>query len=120
VPAIAASAEITWRFPDDHGGQPWRSLYHSVIRARVYLYSHPAHDLRRQYGVEYYAQCLLQYLENLPDLGQRPLHFAAHSTGGIVLKKALTDAMSGATSNEASDRVVRCCFSVAFWGVPRE
>jgi hypothetical protein len=65
-------------------------------------------------------QCLLQYLENLPDLGQRPLHFAAHSTGGIVLKKALTDAMSGATLDEVSDRVVRCCFSVAFWGVPRE
>lgn len=118
VPAIAALPETTWRFPDDHDGQSWRSLYHSVAGARVYLYSHPSQDLRWQYGIEYYAQCLLRYLVNLPDLGHRPLHLAAHSTGGIVLKKALTDALSGATSDEASDRVVRCCFSVAFWGVP--
>jgi hypothetical protein len=118
VPAIGCNPTATWSLADDQRDLDHSSLYSEVTDARVYLYAHPPQDPFREYSIVHYAKALLAYLVQLPLLGQRPLHFAAHSTGGIVVKQALSLALNH--EHEKHVAIIRKCFSVAFWGVPRK
>ena len=53
----------------------------------------------------------------MPNLGERRICFAAHSTGGQVVKQALILASFNSRSNKAN-AVVRRCFGVSFFGSP--
>ncbi len=60
---------------------------------------------------------LQQYLEDLPELGNRPIHLVGHSTGGLIIKGALNLLREG--NDKAYSQIARCCFGVAFFGTPR-
>jgi hypothetical protein len=117
VPAIGCNPGNTFALTNDRWDLDNSSLYSDLPDARVYLYSHPPQDPFREFSIIHYASSLLAFLIHLPQLGQRPLHFAAHSTGGIVVKQAL--ALALIDEHEKHAAIVRRCFSVAFWGVPR-
>jgi alpha-beta hydrolase superfamily lysophospholipase len=44
-----------------------------------------------------------------------PVHLASHSTGGLVVKQALI-----AAEKQGNADIIKACFSVAFFGTPRE
>lgn len=117
IPAIGADPNKTWCFPGE-ADLHWtrgRSLWSKVPNARVYLCSFDTP--RPSDSIEDYAFALLEQLCALQDIGLRPLHFAAHSVGGLVLKKALL--LARQSPNSVHRSVVSRCFSIAFFGVPR-
>ena len=88
------------------------------MSAQVHYYEYP--PLKDSQDLDALARDFLRCLAHeLPRPGsrQRPLHFAAYSTGGNVVRVAMT--MGGESANRDENSVVESCFSLAFFGVPR-
>lgn len=138
VPAIGADPKETWRFTTGHSkasrirrslsGGPGHgdaspnfgpSVFDKVDSARVYFYTHPQLRTHEQREISYFARALLHQVIGFPDLGDRPICFAGHSTGGLVVKQALITA-SMHTENKRMTSIVRRCFGVSFFGTPRK
>jgi hypothetical protein len=85
------------------------------MNASVYVCKFPRPNGTDQ--LDDYALRLLEQLCTIKDIGRRPLHFAAHSVGGLVVKKALL--LARRSSEAIHYAVLSKCFSIAFFGVPR-
>lgn len=87
--------------------------------ARILLYEHPPADEGTTLGG--LARSLLEDLRSLRDheadglatQRQRPLVFAGHSIGGLVLKMALVEA----SKDEKYADILRDCYGVVFFGM---
>ena len=86
--------------------------------ARVFHYTFETTGLEREFGITRHAEGLLNSLTKAGDLGKRPIHFAGHSIGGLVVKRALVLALGSV--NKDYQAIARYCFSVAFFGTPRK
>ncbi|KAI9893444.1 MAG: hypothetical protein M1814_006741 [Vezdaea aestivalis] len=104
-------------------GQPLRT---DVPRARVAHYRHP---VQHEYLLEDYGRSLLRFLLeertqfSLPDESQRrstmrPTVFVCHSTGGLVLKKALLLADTLSEKIPACKQLVVDTVGICFFAVP--
>jgi hypothetical protein len=90
------------------------TIFDDVHQARVWLYEYPPGVANRT--VEGYARSFLQEISAFIEkkFMKHPLHLAAHSTGGLVIKHALI-------SEDVENSVfVEACFSIAFFGTPRK
>ncbi|KAI9679132.1 MAG: hypothetical protein M1822_007342 [Bathelium mastoideum] len=119
VPAVGADPRWTWKRPQRstfavEQDVPFRTIYDDVSRARVFLYSYP--DPTEGDAIINYATELLGCVATLASPKLRPLHFAGHNTGGLVVKRALV--LARASVNKLWNQVALSCFTVAFFGVP--
>src|SRR5262245_38997518 len=95
IPAIGGDPVKTWMYPN-HRSQNPENLWTELHEASVYLYSFNRRQDSKHEGITTYAEDLLQAIRSeVIDLGRRPLHFAAFSTGGLVVKRALLLALGG-------------------------
>lgn len=117
VPAIGGDPVKTWMYPNHQGLEP-ENLWTELHEARVYLYFFHRRQDSKHEGITTYAEDLLQAIRSeVIDLGRRPLHFAAFSTGGLVVKRALLLALGGFDKGRYLS-ITRSCFSLAFFGTP--
>jgi hypothetical protein len=117
IPAIGGDPFLTWlRSSSNHpySDKP-RSLFQPLeLEAYIHLYSFEEDS--RSKTLNEYAELLFQALATLDtDSNLLPIHFAAYSTGGLVLKIAIIKA-----TEKLSKKFVDCFHSVAFFGVPRK
>jgi hypothetical protein len=119
IPAIGGDPFLTWRRCDSYHPclETSISIYHALEdEAWIHLYSFE--EASKSNTLEQYAELLFQALAALyedKNSNLLPIHFAAYSTGGLVLKIAITKARGLLPKS-----FVDCFHSVAFFGVPRE
>jgi hypothetical protein len=80
APAIGADPKATWGYPDEFNnnfGHTWKSLYHELKRALVYLYRHTEESLVGDDTLEYYTNALLDRLQELKTTGIQSFHFTS-------------------------------------------
>jgi hypothetical protein len=95
------------------------TLWGELYKSRVYLctFKRPQPHASAREDITAYAIELLDSIKSIYS-PERPIHFAAHSTGGLVVKRALLLALDG-KGDGAYLPIVRSCFSIAFFGTPR-
>lgn len=117
IPAIGGDPYLTWGQSDPH--HPYSKVFSCIYQgledeASLHLYSFE--EPSKSNTLEEYAGLLFQSLATWDtDSNHLPIHFAAYSTGGLVLKIAIVKARERLSKN-----FVDCFHSVAFFGVPRE
>ncbi|OCK85213.1 hypothetical protein K432DRAFT_439422 [Lepidopterella palustris CBS 459.81] len=119
VPAIGANPRATFRYPGLHNpqpGQPCQHVFSDVPDARVFLYTFEEPDPAKLFGITRYAEGFLRDLSEI-GFGQRFIHFVGHSTGGLVIKRALV--LANGSNNESYLTIKRKCCSIAFFGTPQ-
>lgn len=96
----------------------WDNLYREVRQASVFFYTFP--EGAEGGNLASLAEDLLLEVQHvLSSRGSdKPLHFACHSTGGLVVKLAL--ALAHESADKTRSEIAASCFSVAFFGVPRK
>jgi hypothetical protein len=104
----------TWRRSNSSYSETRSSIYQPLDDdAYIHLYSFE--DVSKSTSLEEYAESLFRALDALlAESTLLPIHFAAYSTGGLVLKIAIKKLREKLPKN-----VVDCFHSVAFFGVPR-
>jgi len=120
IPAVGAYPFETWRYPGPKTKQPYESLWHGISDAAVYFFAFREIADGEKGSLEDYAWQLLRALKEHPTIGTRPIHFVGHSTGGLVLKRALVMAKSRIQVGPKSQfrHTVDWTFSTAFFSVP--
>jgi len=126
VPAIGCNGDRSWFSGDDkHVPEMYCGITENVA-------FHRFHSLRQTLpcdeGLEPYAIEFLNSIYNKEELMEdgAPIHFACHSTGGLVLKRALlrsleeAKAKGNAHNKKYAQLLKRNNISVAFFGVPRK
>ncbi|KAI9713536.1 MAG: hypothetical protein M1820_000918 [Bogoriella megaspora] len=128
VPDVGANPYATWRHPTSsaktrsrNADSKFCSIYDAIKQARVYIYSYPPPSElffrdRPHAIIDGFAGDLLAEVAAIRDSAGRPLHFAGHGSGGLVVRRSLL--VSNASSNERLNSVSTRTFSVAFFGVP--
>ncbi|PYH96071.1 hypothetical protein BO71DRAFT_472742 [Aspergillus ellipticus CBS 707.79] len=115
VPAIGADSRNPWT--DGDSQTPWLTseLTRVVSNARVLLFDHGHLDPRDD--LKSLAHRLIKWLlqERQATSLRRPIFFLCHSTGGLVVKAALTIA-SQLTSKLGS--ILSSCYGIAFLATP--
>ncbi|KAF2232829.1 hypothetical protein EV356DRAFT_238033 [Viridothelium virens] len=122
VPAVGADPKWAWKHPERpkhtlwQDSPPFKTIFDNVRRAQVYLYTYP--DPLDGDAIANYATDLLKSIDALVSQpgNLRPLHFAGHNSGGLVVKKALV--LAKASTNKLWNSIASGCFTVAFFGVP--
>ncbi|KAI9728690.1 MAG: hypothetical protein M1828_002796 [Chrysothrix sp. TS-e1954] len=115
VPAIGASVEEVRRHlfrTETH-----LPFYERIENARVEIFEFPLdHMWNSKTCLDDYAESLLDCVVHLRErsTGRIPIHFVGHSTGGLIVKKALILAQRSARYSALWSQ----CLSVAFFGVP--
>jgi len=92
-------------------------MFSDVPEARVFLYSFKRPDNLKAYGITKYANDLLKELVE-GGLGERFIHFVGHSTGGLVVKRALV--LANGTNEATYLAIKRQCCGITFFGTPRK
>jgi hypothetical protein len=125
VPAIGCNGDGSWfsdldkHVPDMYCGITEKAAFHRFHSLRETLQS----DGR----IEPYATEFLNSICNKEELMEdgAPIHFACHSTGGLVLNRALLRSLEAKAKGKAHNEkyaqlLKRNNMSVAFFGVPRK
>ncbi|KAF2464298.1 uncharacterized protein BDR25DRAFT_346785 [Lindgomyces ingoldianus] len=121
VPAIGADPKVTYRYPglkvpDKQDAQRWHHMFSDLSDARVFLYTFPKPENPKTHGITKYSEDLLREMAS-EGLGKsRMIHFVGHSTGGLVVKRALILA-NGSNKHDWLEIKRKCC-SIAFFGTP--
>ncbi|KAF2681139.1 hypothetical protein K458DRAFT_392364 [Lentithecium fluviatile CBS 122367] len=121
VPAIGADPVFTFRYPGLAQPNPknltrWKHIFSPISGARVFLYTFDRPQDSGTHGITKYADDLLQCMLEKGLGGTRFIHLVGHSTGGIVIKRALVIA-NGSNNPKLLDIKSKCC-STAFFGTP--
>ncbi|ORY17310.1 cora-like Mg2+ transporter protein-domain-containing protein [Clohesyomyces aquaticus] len=121
VPAIGADPRVAYRYPgqkppEKQNAERWHHIFSDLPDARVFLYTFSKPETPKNHGITKYASELLQDMVQ-EGLGKsRMIHFVGHSTGGLVVKRALVIA-NGSNNVDILDIKRNCC-SIAFFGTP--
>lgn len=104
----------------------FESIYRDLEQARVYYHTFPRDCSQRT--AANLADDLLAFIESYwqaelrapgpPPTMRRPLHFACHGTGGLIVKLAIVRAAE--SKDPGISVIAKSCFSIAFFGVPRK
>lgn len=115
-PKISGIDRVDHAQPSSTDALAWDNVFRDIRQANVYFYTFPkgaeSTDL-----VTLAEDLLSEVLQFWYTPGKtKPLHFACHSTGGLVVKYALAQAHR-AVDDDVSE-LAAACFSIAFFGVP--
>lgn len=93
-------------------------MFSAVTDARVFMYTFDPPEDAKSHGITKYAEDLLREMDDQGLGSNRPIHFVGHSTGGIVVKRALV--VANGSNKPRILQIKRDCISVAFFGTPRK
>lgn len=93
-------------------------MFKGVPYARVFMYTFDAPQDAKTHGITKYAEDLLACMADSCLGGTRFIHLVGHSTGGIVVKRALV--IANGSNKPKNLEISRSCCSVAFFGTPRK
>lgn len=86
--------------------------------ARIFLYTFAKPDIPKLHGITKYSEDFLRDLASEGLGKKRMVHFVGHSTGGLVIKRALV--VANGSNNTDWLAIKRNCCSIAFFGTPRK
>ncbi|KAI9791807.1 MAG: hypothetical protein M1833_001331 [Piccolia ochrophora] len=120
VHGLGGDAFTTWTHPDSHFLWLRDQLPTSLQSLRIFTFGYNANlfvNGARGRSFTFAEDLLSQLHDERAGVGHRPLFFAGHSLGGIVIKKALI--MARMRSKKYED-ILHCTRHIFFFGTPHQ